>query len=247
LNSKLRKTMGAAAIKVAKSCQYYGAGTVEFLVDDQENFYFLEMNTRLQVEHPVTELITGLDLVEQQIRIAQGEILTLKQEDVTIHGHAIELRIYAENPLEDFTPSIGTLSRYSPPKMQNIRVDSGYRQGMEIPIYYDPMLAKLISYGRSRSEAIQQLLKAVRAFEIEGVATTLSFGAFVLNHPDFLSGKFDTHFVANHYTSEKINELKESQNKTLAKLALYLHLRARDRLRLPSKNGTNWKRNRLEF
>ena len=142
--------MGQCAVEVARLCDYVGAGTVEFLLDDQHNFYFLEMNTRLQVEHPVTEWITGIDLVEQQIQIARGEALTLQQEDLQIHGHAIELRVYAEDPLNNFLPSIGQLETYVRPTGENIRVDDGFEQGMHIPIYYDPMIAKLITYGANR-------------------------------------------------------------------------------------------------
>ena len=155
LTSELRKKMGEAAVKVAKACDYVGAGTVEFLLDGDLNFYFLEMNTRLQVEHPVTELICGIDLVEQQIRVARGEKLRFDQEDLSISGHAMELRVYAEDPLNDFLPSVGTLTTYKLPKGQGIRVDNGYEEGMEIPIYYDPMLAKLITYGTTRAEALE--------------------------------------------------------------------------------------------
>ncbi|HSQ45472.1 MAG TPA: acetyl-CoA carboxylase biotin carboxylase subunit, partial [Lutibacter sp.] len=155
LTPELRAKMGDAAIKVAKSCNYLGAGTVEFLVDAHLNFYFLEMNTRLQVEHPVTELISGVDLVELQIKIARGEAIPFKQEDLKINGHALELRVYAEDPLNDFLPSVGNLSTYKLPVGDGIRVDNGFEEGMDIPIYYDPMLSKLITYGKTREEAIQ--------------------------------------------------------------------------------------------
>ena len=199
LTPELRAEMGAAAVRVAQSCEYVGAGTVEFLLDDQLNFYFLEMNTRLQVEHPVTEMITGVDLVEQQIRVARGEVLSIKQEDLTIKGHALELRVYAEDPLENFLPSVGTLTTYKPPQGDRLRVDDGYVEGMEIPIYYDPMIAKLITYGDDRAEALELMKQAILEYKIEGIATTLSFGTYVCNHEAFISGNFDTHFVKNYY------------------------------------------------
>jgi len=210
LTPELRKKMGEAAVLVAKSCDYLGAGTVEFLLDENNNFYFLEMNTRLQVEHPVTEWITGTDLVELQIRVARGEALTLKQEDLKIKGHALELRVYAEDPMNDFLPSVGHLDVYQLPIGENIRVDNGFEQGMDIPIYYDPMLAKLITYGDTREEAIQLMIKAIDEYHVEGVQTTLPFGKFVFEHEAFRSGNFDTHFVKKYYNP---NELKNQMNK----------------------------------
>ena len=175
LTPELRAEMGAAAVRVAQSCDYVGAGTVEFLLDEKHNFYFLEMNTRLQVEHPVTEMITGIDLVEQQIRVARGEVLSITQEDLTITGHALELRVYAEDPLNNFLPSVGTLTTYKIPSGPGVRVDDGYVQGMEIPIYYDPMLAKLITYGKTRAEALALMKKAILEYKIEGISTTVSY------------------------------------------------------------------------
>lgn len=224
LTPEIRYAMGEAAVAAARSCNYHGAGTVEFLVDDQLNFYFLEMNTRLQVEHPVTELITGLDLVEQQIRIARGEVLAFGQEDLRIQGHAVELRVYAEDPLNNFLPSIGRLERYRRPEGDRIRVDDGYEEGMDIPIYYDPLIAKLITYGANRDEAIQRMREAIAAYEITGPATTLPFGAFVMDHPAFLSGHFDTHFVQQHYSPEILLESRRKDAEIAAKLALKLHL-----------------------
>ncbi|MBZ9630354.1 acetyl-CoA carboxylase biotin carboxylase subunit [Salegentibacter sp. LM13S] len=233
LDSKLRKQMGKAAVKVAKACDYVGAGTVEFLFDENQNFYFLEMNTRLQVEHPVTEYITGIDLVEQQIRIARGEKLKLLQEDLTIKGHAVELRVYAEDPMDNFMPSVGTLEKYSIPKGDNIRVDNGFEEGMEVPIYYDPMLAKLITYGKTREEAIQLMLKAIEQYEVEGVMTTLPFGKFVFEHEAFRSGNFDTHFVKNYYSAEKLEAEIEEEAKLAALVALRQYLKDRKQLRIP--------------
>ena len=199
LTPELRAEMGAAAISVCKACDYDGAGTVEFLLDADLKFYFLEMNTRLQVEHPVTEEITKLDLVEWQIRVARGEKLPLKQEELKIHGHAIEVRVYAEDTLNGFTPDIGTLKRYRVPSGESIRVDDAFAEGMEIPIYYDPMIAKLVVWGKDRNHAIKRTLKAIDNYQISGLKTTLDFGKYVLKHDAFTSGDFDTNFVRHYF------------------------------------------------
>ena len=199
LTPELRAQMGQAAVDVARACQYTGAGTVEFLLDDHHKFYFLEMNTRLQVEHPVTELITGLDLVKEQIRVAEGQPLPLRQEDLKIQGHALELRVYAEDPQNNFLPDIGTLTTYVRPQGPGVRVDDGFEQGMEVPIYYDPMIAKLVTFGADRAEAIARMLRAIDEYQITGIETTLAFGAYVLRHPAFVSGRFDTNFIRDHF------------------------------------------------
>jgi propionyl-CoA carboxylase alpha chain len=200
LTPELRQQMGEAAVAVCKACNYEGAGTVEFLIDAGLNFYFLEMNTRLQVEHPVTEEITGLDLVEWQIRVARGERLPKLQDELHINGHAIEVRVYAEDTLGGFTPDIGTLDRYRIPSGRYIRVDDAFEEGMEIPIYYDPMIAKLVVWGKTREEAIDRCIAAIDNYQISGVKTTLDFGKFVLKHPAFRSGHFDTNFVKTHFS-----------------------------------------------
>jgi propionyl-CoA carboxylase alpha chain len=245
LTPELRKRMGEAAIDVARACDYIGAGTVEFLLDADHNFYFLEMNTRLQVEHPVTELITGLDLVEEQIRVARGEVLRHKQEDLSITGHALELRVYAEDPLDQFLPSVGKLLRYRPPQGPNIRVDDGYEEGMDIPIYYDPMLSKLITYGQSRGGAIKRMLEAIGQYEIEGVANTLSFGRFVCEHEAFTSGDFDTHFVKKYFTPDAIQQHGQGAAEVAAKLATHLYRQKFRELDVPDAGQPNWKSNRL--
>lgn len=224
LTPEIRKKMGEAAVLVSKSCNYLGAGTVEFLYDENDNFYFLEMNTRLQVEHPVSELICGVDLVELQIKVARGEALTIKQEDLKINGHAMELRVYAEDPMNDFLPSVGHLDVYQLPEGIGIRVDNGFEQGMDIPIYYDPLLSKLITYGKTREEAIALMIKAIDDFKIEGVLTTLPFGKFVFEHDAFRSGKFDTNFVKKYYSAEilKIQMDKEAEIAGLVALKQYL-------------------------
>ncbi len=233
LTPKLREEMGQAAIKVAKACDYIGAGTVEFLLDENHNFYFLEMNTRLQVEHPVTELISGVDLVELQIRVARGEVLPIQQEDLKINGHALELRVYAEDPLNDFLPSVGHLDTYQIPVGEGIRVDNGFEEGMDIPIYYDPMLAKLITYGKTREEAIQLMIKAIGEYQVEGVQTTLPFGKFVCEHEAFRSGNFDTHFVKKYYSAEKIQAATAEEARIAALIALKHYQKDQKKLRLP--------------
>lgn len=233
LTPELRKKMGEAAVLVAKSCDYLGAGTVEFLLDENNNFYFLEMNTRLQVEHPVTELISGTDLVEMQIRVARGEVLAIKQEDLQIKGHAMELRVYAEDPLNDFLPSVGHLDVYQLPEGKGVRVDNGFEQGMDIPIYYDPMLAKLITYGETREEAIQIMLKAIDGYKVEGVHTTLPFGKFVFEHEAFRSGKFDTHFVKKYYNAEILKNQKAKEAEIAALVALKQYFEDQKIVRLP--------------
>ena len=210
LTPELRSAMGEAAVKAAKSCGYVGAGTVEFIFDASGAFYFLEMNTRLQVEHPVTEEVTGLDLVEEQIRIARGEALRYRQEDLKLKGHAIELRVYAEDVSNNFVPDTGTLEVYRRPHGEGIRVDDGVREGQEVSVYYDPMLAKLIAWGPDRETARLRLIKAIDSYVVVGVKTTLRFGRFVLEHPDFISGRFDTGFVAKNFSPDALQPRPEN-------------------------------------
>ncbi|GAB3925589.1 acetyl-CoA carboxylase biotin carboxylase subunit [Mucilaginibacter myungsuensis] len=209
LTPEIRERMGQCAVDVARSVNYTGAGTVEFILDENLDFFFLEMNTRLQVEHPVTELITNVDLVKEQIRIARGEGISFKQEDLQMKGHSIELRVYAEDPANNFLPDIGTLQTYITPKGPGVRVDDGFEQGMEIPIYYDPMIAKLTVYGKDREEAIERMIRAIDEYQITGITTTLGFGKFVMQHDAFRSGKFDTHFVAKYFKPEVLQNADE--------------------------------------
>lgn len=234
LTPEKRKEMGEAAIKVAKACDYLGAGTVEFLIDEHHNFYFLEMNTRLQVEHPVSELISGLDLVELQIRVARGEVLPIKQEDLHIKGHAMELRVYAEDPMNDFLPNVGTLTKYQLPVGEGIRVDNGIEEGMDVPIYYDPMLSKLITYGETREEAIELMINAIDNYLVEGVQTTLPFGKFVMEHEAFRSGDFDTGFVKAYYDVEKLKSKLAAEAEIAAMLAFQQYVEDQKVLRLPN-------------
>lgn len=215
LSPELREKMGKCAVDVAKACNYSGAGTVEFLVDAQLNFYFLEMNTRLQVEHPVSEMITGLDLVKEQIKVARNEKLPMTQEDLKINGHAIEVRVCAEDPANNFLPDIGKLVVYQSPAGPGVRVDDGFEEGMDIPIYYDPMISKLIVHGKDRTEAIEKMIRAIGDYKIVGVETTLDFCKFVLKHEAFVSGRFDTGFIKDHYTPA----LLEASNDEYAEIA----------------------------
>ncbi len=242
LTPELRASMGAAAVMVAKSCNYTSTGTVEFLMDEKLHFYFLEMNTRLQVEHPVTEMITGLDLVEEQIKIARGEPLGFTQDDLSINGHALELRVYAEDPLNDFLPSIGTLTKYIQPTGDGIRVDDGYEAGMTIPIYYDPMIAKLVTHGNNRTEAIQKMKQAIKDYTIEGVSTTLPFGSFVFEEEAFVTGNFDTHFVKNFYTPKKIKVTQQSNAAIAAMVALKYWMEQQAITQPVENKSTSWKR-----
>jgi acetyl-CoA carboxylase biotin carboxylase subunit len=249
LSPEIRSQMGKCAVDVARSVNYVGAGTVEFILDEQLDFFFLEMNTRLQVEHPVTELITGLDLVKEQIRIARGEALSFNQQDITMKGHAIELRVYAEDPLNNFLPDIGTLTTYKTPKGIGIRVDDGFEEGMEIPIYYDPMIAKLITYGNTRQDAIERMIRAIDEYEITGIQTTLGFGKFVMQHEAFRSGNFDTHFVSKYFnTSSLVNEQEDE-----ALIAALISVIDADNTKSLLKSNvleqavSNWRKNRLKI
>jgi acetyl-CoA carboxylase biotin carboxylase subunit len=246
LTPDVRKAMGEAAVRVAKACHYVGAGTVEFLCDEHLNFYFLEMNTRLQVEHPVTEMITGLDLVREQIRIAAGEPLGYTQEDLSIRGHAIELRVCAEDPTNNFTPDIGQLKTYRRPQGYGVRVDDGMEEGMEIPVFYDPMISKLVVYGATREEAMDRMKRAIEEYQITGVATTLPFGTYVMNHPAFRSGQFDTNFIKHHYRPEDV--LPKGNDQELAAILSATELEknqtSKNNANSPSGGISAWKMNR---
>jgi acetyl/propionyl-CoA carboxylase alpha subunit len=249
LSPELRKQMGECAVNVGKACNYTGAGTVEFLLDEKRNFYFLEMNTRLQVEHPVTEMITGIDLVKEQIRVARGEKLSFRQEDLKIHGHSLEVRVYAEDPANNFLPDIGRLQTYQRPQGLGVRVDDGFEEGMDIPIYYDPMIAKLVSFGKDRSEAINRMIRAIDDYRINGVETTLSFCRFVLNHEAFVSGNFDTHFIKHHFKPEYLLREKTDEAEMAAIFgALALMEAGKKQVSAGSAAtvaGSKWKANRL--
>lgn len=219
LTKDIRKAMGESAVAVCKACNYYGAGTIEFLVDEDLNYYFLEMNTRLQVEHCVTEMITGLDLVREQINIARGEKLTFTQDDLKINGHAIELRVCAEDPMNNFLPDTGRLNIYQPPKGPGVRVDDGYEQGQDIPIFYDPMIAKLVVHANTRDEAIDRLCRAIDEYYVQGFQNTLSFGKWAVQTEPFRTGNFDTKFIDKYFKPEYLKADDEETAEVAALLS----------------------------
>ncbi len=249
LTEDLRRRMGESAVAAARSCNYTGAGTVEFILDENLNYYFLEMNTRLQVEHPVTEMITGVDLVKEQIRVARGEKLGFTKEDLQIRGHAIELRVYAEDPANNFLPDIGILRTYKTPQGPGVRVDDGFEQGMEIPIYYDPMIAKLIVYGHDRTEALERMVRAIDEYRITGIKTTLEFGKFVMRHPAFVSGNFDTHFVATHFDPGKLSGSEDNEETVVAALVAAVVIGEQSQADVPDNAfvRSEWTKNRKRY
>jgi len=222
LTPEIRKAMGECAVNAARSCNYYGAGTVEFLVDERLNFYFLEMNTRLQVEHCVSEMISGIDLVKEQINVARGNKLSFTQDDLEINGHAIELRVCAEDPLNNFLPDTGTLEMYQPPKGPGIRVDDGYEEGMTIPVFYDSMIAKLVAYAPTREEAIERLCRAIDEYHIKGIKTTLEFGKWAVQTEPFKAGKFDTKFIEKYFKPEYLGRDDADAEQVAALLSAYV-------------------------
>ena len=249
LTPELRKQMGEAAVNVARAANYYNAGTVEFIVDENLNFYFLEMNTRLQVEHPVTEQITGLDLVKLQIKVAEGEKLPFQQEDLKINGHAIEVRVYAEDPANNFLPDIGTLKTYRRPQGHGIRVDDGFEQGMTIPFYYDPMIAKMICTAETRQDAIEKMLRAIDDYEITGLETTLGFCKFVLQHQAFRSGNFDTKFIEKYFKPEYLQRESSVEEEMIAsvlasEILSSINSTAKPTVELTTSTESKWKKNR---
>ncbi len=206
MTDELRAEMGKAAVDAAKAVNYVGAGTIEFLVDNNRNYYFLEMNTRLQVEHPITERVTGIDLVKQQIKVAQGEALEFSQEDLEQKGHAIECRIYAEDPDNNFMPSAGKIYKISEPLGLGVRTDGYVYEGYEIPIYYDPMISKLIVWGKTRDEAIRRMRRALYEYKITGVKTSIKFLERIMNNKNFIEGNYDTHFIEKNQEQLMLNQ-----------------------------------------
>ncbi len=245
LSEEMRKAMGESAMDVAKSCNYIGAGTVEFLVDENLDYFFLEMNTRLQVEHPVSELISGIDLVKEQILVARGEKLSFTQEDLQINGHALEVRVYAEDPANGFLPDIGNLSTYRRPEGPGIRVDDGFEEGMDIPIYYDPMISKLIVHAGNRHDAIEKMVRAIDDYKISGVATTLPFCKFAIQSEAFRSGNFDTHFTTKYFTPEKLESENKDNELAAVIAAITMSESKQESLSSTSSEGfSTWKKNR---
>ncbi len=231
IDVETRRAMGEQAVALARAVDYVSAGTVEFIVDANRNFYFLEMNTRLQVEHPVTELVTGVDLVELMIRIAAGEPLPFGQDDVQLNGWAIKARVYAEDPFRNFLPSIGRLVRYSPPaESPNVRVDAGVYEGSEVSMHYDPMIGKLITYGATRDAAIAHMREALNEFCIRGVAHNISFLAALIDHTRFREGRISTNLIASEYPDGfRAEDVVHDDPALLVVVAASIHRRYMDR------------------
>jgi acetyl-CoA carboxylase biotin carboxylase subunit len=246
LSEEQRQKMGQSAIDVARACDYVGAGTVEFLVDEDLSYYFLEMNTRLQVEHPVTEMITGIDLVREQINVARGEKLKFTQDDIKINGHALEVRVYAEDPENNFLPDIGTLHKYIRPQGAGIRVDDGFDEGMAIPIYYDPMISKLIVHADNRDAAINRMIRAIDEYTITGIKTTLPFCKFAIDHKAFRSGKFDTRFVGLYFDGTlPVDHSGDELAAILGAMSQTQTVQSGESVVNNSEKTSAWRRNRL--
>jgi geranyl-CoA carboxylase alpha subunit len=234
VDEQLRQRMGKAAVDAAKSCHYRGAGTVEFLVDSNKDFYFLEMNTRLQVEHPVTELITGLDLVEWQLLVAAGEQLPLSQDEITLTGHAVEVRLYAEDPRDNFMPQTGTVLQWDTPMRDGVRVDTGIKTGQVISPHYDPMIAKVITFGKTRDIAIRKLASAIQDSNIIGVNTNKLFLQNILRHPLFIAGDATTAFIEQHFTADISMDVAIPSLETIALAAMIYYQQGK-------QAGNNWR------
>jgi acetyl-CoA carboxylase, biotin carboxylase subunit len=252
VDDAMRTAMGLDAVRLVQSVGYSNAGTVEFLVDEHQQFYFLEVNTRLQVEHPVTELVTGIDLVRQQILVADGQRLSLGQGDIHKKGYALECRICAEDPENNFFPSTGNLTHYILPQGPRVRVDNGLSQGDSVSIYYDSLMAKVITWGPNRSEAIEGMKRALAEFRIHGVKTTIPFCLFVLNNDSFRLGKFDTGFVEREFNPETLRAVSE-EREIAAAVAAVLMVRgawtAHDSMATKNHHGgvqSSWKNLRTE-
>ena len=252
LTPEVRDEMGEAAVAAAASCGYVNAGTVEFLVDADLNYYFMEMNTRLQVEHPVTEWITGIDLVAEQLRIAQGEALGYTSDDLTINGHSIECRVYAEDPASGFLPDPGPLARHNAPSGFGVRVDAGVEEGGDVLIHYDPMISKLTTWGRDRAAAIARMVRALEEYEVAGVMTTIPFCQFAMQHEAFRTGAFSTHFVDDHFDPAAL-QVKDEARDALAALAATLYYDATQTDEAPAAaetrsadGGSAWVRRRRQ-
>jgi acetyl-CoA carboxylase biotin carboxylase subunit len=246
MTPEVRAAMGRDAVAAAKSVNYVGAGTVEFLVDNDLNYYFLEMNTRLQVEHPITERVIGIDLVKEQIRVAQGEKLSMKQEDVVQKGHAIECRIYAEDPDNNFMPSPGKIQHLTEPLGLGVRQDGYVYEGFEIPIYYDPMISKLIVWGNNRHEAIQRMRRALYEYKITGVKTSIQFLERIMDTPDFVLGKYDTGFVENNsktlFEKRECDTLCQDLSMIVAMIDYQNNLENSVSDNAPSQTESGWKK-----
>jgi acetyl-CoA carboxylase biotin carboxylase subunit len=245
LDDETREKMGSVAVKAAQAVDYVNAGTIEFLLDKDNNFYFLEMNTRLQVEHPVTEMVTGIDIVKEQIRIARGRTLTYKQQDVQFNGHAMECRINAEDPYNNFLPSTGRITHSLLPTGPGVRVDTGVYPGFEITPYYDPMIAKLIVWGETRAQAILRMRRALEEYRVVGVRTNIPFHQTLMDSHRFMGGQYDTRFVEERFSMEETGESRENNDEIAAILAtLVAHRESARSANIVNRNerdASNWK------
>jgi len=245
LTPEIREEMGQHAVNAAKAVNYHGAGTVEFVMGDDLNYYFLEMNTRLQVEHPITERVVGIDLVKEQIRIADGEKLSVKPEELTQKGHAIECRIYAEDPDNNFMPSPGLIKHIAQPYGLGVRVDGYAYEGYEIPLHYDPMISKLIVWGKTRNEAVQRMRRALYEYKITGVKTSINFLEKVMEHPEFVSGNYNTHFIDKNMEDLMRKGEEQGDWESIAAIAAFVDYTNKLQALQPKKNGgqmtNNWK------
>jgi acetyl-CoA carboxylase biotin carboxylase subunit len=245
LDDELRKKMGDVAVRAAKSVDYVNAGTIEFLVDKDRNFYFLEMNTRLQVEHPITEMVTGIDIVAEQLRVARGRQLSYTQEQIQINGHAIECRINAEDPFNNFVPSTGRITHSLIPTGPGVRVDTGVYPGFEITPFYDPMIAKLIVWGETRAQAILRMRRALEEYRIVGVRTNIPFHQTLMDSHRFMGGQFDTRFVEERFSMDDALEPNESNSEIAAILATLVSHHESERsaqmVRRNERDASNWK------
>jgi len=243
LDEDLRNRMGEVAINAAKACNYEGAGTIEFLLDINKDFYFLEMNTRLQVEHPVTELVTGVDLAKEQIRVASGLPLSFKQEDIKINGFAIECRMYAEDPLNNFLPSIGKINYLQTPTGNGVRVDGGIESNDEISIHFDPMISKLITFAKTREEALDKMKTALKNYKIVGFNNIIPFLINIMDNKIFREEWFDTGFIDKYYNTDDVESIKSKKNKEIALISAFMYNNNRNQKIIPNNKHeiNNWK------
>ena len=245
MDEDLRNRMGTVAVKAAQAVNYVNAGTIEFLLDKNNNYYFLEMNTRLQVEHPITEMVTGIDIVKEQIRIARGRVLSYKQEDVHFNGHSIECRINAEDPYNNFMPSTGRITHSLLPTGPGVRVDTGVYPGFEITSFYDPMIAKLIVWGETRAQAILRMRRALEEYRIVGVRTNIPFHQTMMDSHRFMGGQYDTRFVEERFSMEEAEEYREDHTEVAAIFAtLVAHRETEHSAQIVNRNErdtSNWK------